>query len=740
MKLRYRPLALGGFTVLAVLFMSIFVDDRLSLISVAGGTLLFICCVIFRKIRDKVFPFFIASAMILGGMLFTVQNDYGLEYARTFIKDGESLITGYITDYPDASDSRYYYLIETTAIDSKPIKTELRLSLPNEISAEPYDKIQTKAKLYMIGKSSGTDIERYFNSKEIFLGAYSYNNEDETDILIQHTDNKPLKYSFIRLRREIEERILDKLPNEYGGTAVALLLGDKSCISRETKDKLYEAGVAPVFAVSGLHLSIWVMGLYEILNQLKLKKRVNSLINIAFTLFFMALTGFSPSVCRSGLMMILLLSGNLFYRRSDSINSLGFAALILCCVNPFIAADIGFLMSFSATLGIILIYPLIEKHLISKIRLNVLKIILSAIVVSITAILGSLPVTVIFIEYIAVWSVLTNLFVTYAAAICMILSGFTAILSRINFVSDITAFWAGLLAKYILKVVDIVNSFSVTSISTADIFWKGGVILCLVAVIFATEFFKGKTAFRVTSVLLCAIILGTSLGSVFYYDGMTRVEILDVGDGICITAANGKRKILLCGENNHYNSVYMAEDSLDRINRLSTNLLLIPNVESAECPNTLQLLKYNDFFKVVMPYCPQSASTLIDSGSLITASDSTLNVWQNASIEYHSDNETSYAYCAFDSKTFFIIFSSKRNTEFEEKYLSADYLICSGYIPNSLDPSAYGTVIISTVKKVAKHISEYVSDCGGRAISTCDVGNISVKIRNSESKIYLKEG
>ena len=739
MRLKYRPLALAGFTILAVLFLSIFVDDRLSLVSVAGGTLLFFCCVLFRKIRDKVFPFFIAAAMILGGTLFTVQNDYGLQYARKFIKDEESLITGYITDYPDASDSRYYYLIETTVIDSKPIKTELRLSLPNEIPVEPYDIIQTKAKLYMIGKSSGADIERYFNSKEIFLGAYSYN-RDEADVLIQHTDKKPLKYSFLKLRQEIEERILDKLPNEYGGTSIALLLGDKSCISRETKDKLYEAGVAPVFAVSGLHLSIWVMGLYEILNQLKLKKRVNSFINIGFTLFFMALTGFSPSVCRSGLMMILLLSGNLFYRRSDSINSLGFAALILCCVNPFIAADIGFLMSFSATLGIILIYPLIEKHVISRISLKVFKAVLSAAAVSVTAILGSLPVTVIFIEYIAVWSVLTNLLVTYAAGLCMVLSGFTVLFFKIGFVSDITAFWAGMLAKYILKVVDLVNSFSVTSISTADIFWKGGVVLCLAVVIFAASTFRGKTALKVSSALLCAVILGTSLGSVFYYDELTRVEILDVGDGICITVTDGKRKILLCGETDHYNSSYIIEDSLDRINRKSINLILIPNVESAECPNTLQLLKYNDFIKVVMPYCPQSASMLIDSGSLITASDSTLNVCQNASIEYHSDNDTSYAYCTFDTKTFFIIFSSKRNTEFEEKYMSADYLICSGYIPNSLDPSAYGTVILSTVSKKAEYISKYVTESGGRALSTCDIGSISVKIRDSKSKIYIKEG
>ena len=106
------------------------------------------------------------------------------------------------------------------------------------------------------------------------------------------------------------------------------------------------------------------MGLYNILSQLGVKRRINSVVGMTFTVFFMLLTGLSPSVCRSGLMMLLLLSGNLFYRKSDSLNSLGFSAFILCCANPLIVADGGFLMSFAATLGIVTIYPIIEKNLI----------------------------------------------------------------------------------------------------------------------------------------------------------------------------------------------------------------------------------------------------------------------------------------------------------------------------------------------------------------------------------------
>lgn len=738
MSLKYRPLALIGFTVLAVLFLSIFIDERLSLVSVAGGTLIFISCVVFKKIRDKVFPFFIAGALILGGMLFTVENDYGLKFAQSLVKDSEVVIDGTLADYPTYSDSRYYYIINTESVDGKAVNVKLRLSVPEALDAEPYDKITAKTNIYLIGNSAGEDVERYFQSKGIYLGAYDYNNEESGTIIIRQAEKRPIFYYILLLRNTIEARILDKLPNEYGGTAVALLLGDKSYISEQTKDGLYEAGIAPVFAVSGLHLSIWVMGLYEILEQLRLNKKTNSIINIAFTLFFMALTGFSPSVCRSGLMMILLLSGNLFYRRSDSINSLGFATLILCIINPLIAADIGFLMSFSATFGIVTICPLLEKNVLSKIRVGVIKTIASAVFVSVAAIIGSLPVSVLFIEYISLFSILTNLLVTYVAAVCMIFSGFTAILFRIDFLSDMTAFCAGQTARYILGVVGIVNRFSVTSVSTADIFWKSGAVICLVILIFTFLFLKGRTAVKFCSVALSTVIIVTSVCSVFYYDGLTRVEVLDVGDGICVVATVDNRKILLCGETDGYGAVYTVEYELDSISRRNTNLILIPNINSAECSSTLQLLKNNDFVKVLMPYCPQSAYRLIEKESLITATDSTLNVWENGSIVFHFDNETSYAYCTFDLITFFIIFSSKIKTEFPDDFRSADYLITSGYIPDSLDPSSYGSVILSTVNKKACYISEYVNGCGGRALSTCEVGGVSVRIRNSEDKIYLQ--
>ena len=72
-------------------------------------------------------------------------------------------------------------------------------------------------------------------------------------------------------------------------------------------------------------------------------------------LCFMAVTCFQASVCRSGVMCLVVLAGDLLSRRADSLNSLGIAVLLLGLENAYAAADIGLLLSFSATLGLILL-------------------------------------------------------------------------------------------------------------------------------------------------------------------------------------------------------------------------------------------------------------------------------------------------------------------------------------------------------------------------------------------------
>ena len=80
----------------------------------------------------------------------------------------------------------------------------------------------------------------------------------------------------------------------------------------------------------------------------------------------MAITGFTPSVVRSGVMITLTYCAMIFLRKSDGLNSLGFSGLVLTLFNPYTVADVGMLLSFSATLGILMWSKPISNYIVIK--------------------------------------------------------------------------------------------------------------------------------------------------------------------------------------------------------------------------------------------------------------------------------------------------------------------------------------------------------------------------------------
>ncbi len=740
MSLKFRPFALMGFTVLSVFIFCVFFTDKIAILSITAGLFIFILSLVFKKLRDKIFPFYIATALMISGIMFSTVAVNNLKYTEQFIGEVAE-IEGVVTENPTYKNSRYYYVLNLEKIGDKSIDTKLRLSLPNSVYAEPFDRVKLTAKIYEISTES-EDIQLYYRAKGIFLGAYAYNSDENGIVVTKRTENS-LGYNIYLIREEIRTRIFDRLPNENGATVIAMLLGDKTDLPPELNEKFREAGIAPIFAVSGLHLSVWVMGLYNLLAQLGVKKRLNSLIGIVFTVFFMFLTGFSPSVCRSGVMMLLLLIGNFFRRRADSLNSLGFSAFILCMINPFIAADTGFLMSFFATLGIVILMPTIDKFILSRIPESLvgksIKTALSLIAVSISASLGVFPVTVFFVGYISLFSVLTNFLVTYAATLCMILGGLTAITFKITFLSELLSLATGLLTRYIIFIVDLICKIPTTMISTDNIFWKIGVIFCVAVLIFSLLNFKSKLLLKSLSVGLSAVILLCSLLSYFYYDDLTQLRVLDTDNGVCVVAFKNDSKIVLTGKADGYYKASDVTDNLNQISRKNADMFIIGDVDGAVDFANLEIAQAYAFNKIIVPVSDFSLEAVSASSEIIEAKNASIEVWDGGIIKYNCNDDYSLAYCSFEDKTVLILFKSKKKAEIPTEYLDADYLICSGYIPNCISPEQYENVIVCGDEKSTQPIYEYVRSCGGSPVAVDMTESIRINIRENSHKVFVLE-
>ena len=117
-----------------------------------------------------------------------------------------------------------------------------------------------------------------------------------------------------------------------------------------------------------MHLTV-VVGLMMFLLR-NLRNVIRSVAAVVTVILFAAVTGFSPSVIRAGICVIITYIGYAVLRTSDGITSLGIAALVLTVTNPYSVGDLGMLLSFSATLGILMWASPLYDFLQQKLRLN----------------------------------------------------------------------------------------------------------------------------------------------------------------------------------------------------------------------------------------------------------------------------------------------------------------------------------------------------------------------------------
>ena len=271
----------------------------------------------------------------------------------------------------------------------------------------------------------------------MLLGAYTLQLSNNND----HSDHSPAP--IVVKAQEWRSYLLRNFQNlqadddEYAVLA-AMTLGDKSAMTRETRELYSKTGASHVLALSGLHLGIiYMLLIYLMPGRRKWWGRLLLVLSIwAFAL----LTGLSNSIIRSATMISIYAVFSLRAGRQSSVNVLAFAALVMLLINPHTLFDIGFQMSFMAVLAILLIMPLTE-HFVSEEYLQshpLLKWLWGTVAVSTAAQIGVSPLIAYYFGRFSTYFLLTNLIVI--PAVTVILYG-----SLLFFISSWTAIGMGVL-------------------------------------------------------------------------------------------------------------------------------------------------------------------------------------------------------------------------------------------------------------------------------------------------------
>jgi len=187
------------------------------------------------------------------------------------------------------------------------------------------------------------------------------------------SENNSFLWPFENLRRELIHRFQDLLPDPEAPIFQAMILGDRSSLSRDWKDRFSRLGIIHILSVSGFHMAVAGFFLYGVGRLLFLgPTRSMVLVIIGLTLYYFLAGGRAPSF-RALLMATAFLGGRFIGREGNGLNALCFAFMIALFIDPRELFSLSFQLSYLVVMGIILSFmffrleiPLTKKRAVSR--------------------------------------------------------------------------------------------------------------------------------------------------------------------------------------------------------------------------------------------------------------------------------------------------------------------------------------------------------------------------------------
>lgn len=199
------------------------------------------------------------------------------------------------------------------------------------------------------------DAEKYYENRDILFAVKKAS-------LLECTENKAWIRQGLKEFALKQEEIMDMyLPAAKATIIKAMLLGNKKELDEEIKGLYQDNGIAHVLAISGLHISLLGMSLYQLLKRLPIPGWLALTASEIFLLLYGCMVGFPISSIRAIGMFTFFLISKLTKRSYDMLTALAFMAVIQLLQHPGYLFDCGFQLSYGAILGIGILLPAFEK-------------------------------------------------------------------------------------------------------------------------------------------------------------------------------------------------------------------------------------------------------------------------------------------------------------------------------------------------------------------------------------------
>lgn len=288
--------------------------------------------------------------------------------------------------------------------------------------------------------------------------------------------------------RRVSKRIAAACGKKYGGILCAMLCGDTTLISKDTRTAMTRAGIGHILAVSGLHISV-IAGFTALVLR-RFGKSVSFIASEAVMLLFIIFSGAKISSIRALIMMSVLLFSDLILQEYSGKESIALCIVVMSIANPYIIASPSFILSVTGVFGA----GTAASAVIDSFRIK--SRILQGLMVSACAAVCTLPATISFFGEISLVSVATNFLLVPLCSAALCLSMIFALFGCPAFL-EFLVILASKLTSIALSASEIISSLRFSWISV-------------------------KAGFTAGWITIIVIVLGTAVSLIYLFTGSIK--------------------------------------------------------------------------------------------------------------------------------------------------------------------------------------------------------------------------
>ncbi|MFA6184472.1 MAG: ComEC/Rec2 family competence protein [Parcubacteria group bacterium] len=407
------------------------------------------------------------------------------------IKNSPKNISTTVQIIKDPEKKEYYQNLVVKVTENDLWKTSGKNKFKLLIRTDLYRDFKYGEKLYLKCQpqiienlSSDFDYRMYLAKDKIY---YSCKKSEINKIEEKNSSGYKIILDF---KNKLETNINRIIPQPEASLANGILFGGGGALSKELQEAFSATGMTHIVAVSGYNVTIIAEYLMFIGIFLGLWRAQSFYFSILGIFLFVAMIGFPSSALRAGVMGCLILWAIKNGRLASLNNAILLAGSIMLAINPLLLRwDIGFQLSFLATVGLVQMAPFWEKYFLNKYKLGGM---LEIMLMTISAQLFVLPIILYNFHNLSLISIIANILILPIIPATMLFVFLSAIGSFVFYPIALVFGWLGyILLKYEIVVVSFLSKLKFSSLEIND-FKEGKVIVWYILLIGFIYFVKIK--------------------------------------------------------------------------------------------------------------------------------------------------------------------------------------------------------------------------------------------------------